>query len=327
MAASIAAARAGVSRVAEHPFMIGADGEPIRGALCSELDPVSFGATRVVALGSRGLSAVLADVPTAGHPVPLLLSMPELRPGWTEADDRIVITKLVAVAAELGHQLVPRVVARGHAGGLAALRSARASMAQATDVCLVAGLDSYWHPDTIDHLIATRQLASAQTRGAFLPGEGAGFLLVGTPTARSFLRLPAVARFAGVGVADEPNTYDSNRENLGRGMTKAVKDALSEAGGKPSIAGVLCDINGQRHRSEELGFVALRLSQTGVQFSDYLAPTDAWGDLGAATGPFLVSAAAQGWARHYRPNRPVLVMTGSMGPLRSAAVLEPGSSR
>lgn len=323
MAGSVAAVRAGISRVTEHPFMVGPDGEPVRGAVHPDLDPALVGVNRIVALGVRALTPILAAVPPSDTPIPLLLSLPESRPGWTEADDRVVTTKLAALALKGGHTVVPRVVARGHAGGLAAIRAARVSLGQAAELCIVGGLDTYWQADTIDHLIETRQLISEETRGAFHPGEGAGFLLLGTRTAGSFLRAQPVAIVSGIGVAQETNTFESNRENLGHGMTDAVRDALSEAGGKPPIARVLCDLNGQRHRSEELGFVALRQSQSGVNFSEFQAPADSWGDLGAASGPFLVALAAEGWRRGYRPQQPVLVMTGSIQELRSAAVLAP----
>ncbi len=55
----------------------------------------------------------------------------------------------------------------------------------AFEACLVGGVDSYFHPDTMEWLDANRQLAGAVSRSGFVPGEGAGFCLLMTERARA----------------------------------------------------------------------------------------------------------------------------------------------
>ena len=48
-----------------------------------------------------------------------------------------------------------------------------------------------------------------------------------------------------------------------------------------------CDINGERYRAEEWGFVCLRLAQYFDDPTGYLSPADHWGDMGAASVPLF----------------------------------------
>ena len=69
----------------------------------------------------------------------------------------------------------------GHAAGLSALAAAvEQSSDGALEACLVGGVDSYFHPDTMEWLDANRQLAGPVSRSGFVPGEGAGFCLLMT---------------------------------------------------------------------------------------------------------------------------------------------------
>ena len=72
----------------------------------------------------------------------------------------------------------------GHAAGLAAIEAAIQQMQQGSlEICLVGGVDSYFQPDTMEWLDENLQLAGAESRSAFVPGEGAGFCLLMTDRA------------------------------------------------------------------------------------------------------------------------------------------------
>ena len=64
------------------------------------------------------------------------------------------------------------------------------------------------------------------------------------------------------------------------------------------INDIYCDINGERYRSEEWGFVCLRLSQYFDNPTAYRSPAECWGDMGAASGPLFAMLAC-------RPSRAV----------------------
>jgi 3-oxoacyl-[acyl-carrier-protein] synthase-1 len=88
------------------------------------------------------------------------------------------------------------------------------------------------------------------------------------------------------------------------------------------VEAVVCDINGERYRSEEWGFTMLRLPETFVDPTAYDAPASCWGDMGAASGPLFVAvavtAAKRGWAKGTR----YLIWNSSEQGHRAAVVLE-----
>lgn len=85
---------------------------------------------------------------------------------------------------------------------------------------------------------------------------------------------------------------------------------------------MICDINGERYRGEEWGFVCLRLSQYFDDPTAYDSPADCWGDMGAASGPLFIMLACQAIARGYAKGPRALLWTSSEGGLRGAAVIE-----
>jgi 3-oxoacyl-[acyl-carrier-protein] synthase-1 len=87
------------------------------------------------------------------------------------------------------------------------------------------------------------------------------------------------------------------------------------------ISDIICDINGERYRGEEWGFVCLRLPQYFNDPTAYRSPADCWGDMGAASGPLFMMLACQAAERGYAKSARCLVWAGSENGLRGAVVL------
>jgi 3-oxoacyl-[acyl-carrier-protein] synthase-1 len=88
---------------------------------------------------------------------------------------------------------------------------------------------------------------------------------------------------------------------------------------------VYCDINGERSRTDDWGFAALR---TGSLFRDptaYRATASQLGDVGAAAAPLNCVLAIQAWRRAYAHGRNAIIWGASWRGLRGAAVLEQGA--
>ena len=110
---------------------------------------------------------------------------------------------------------------------------------------------------------------------------------------------------------------------LGEGLTAAVQTAVSGLNPPAQRVGdVYCDINGERYRSEEWGFVCLRLSHYFDDPTAFHSPAECWGDVGAASGPLLSMLACQAFARGYATGVRALVWASSEGGHRGAAVFE-----
>jgi 3-oxoacyl-[acyl-carrier-protein] synthase-1 len=222
--------------------------------------------------------------------IPVLLTTPELRPGFDQhSADWLVsqITNSRQGALKLGQvHLRPH----GHAGGLEALGIAAHQIERGdVEAVIVAGVDSYFEADTVDWLEDNRQLMNATSRSAFVPGEGAAACLVTTPEFALRLDLPAGKPVLGYARAMEAATIKSDEVCLGHGLTEAVEQLTQRLPEDEVIAAIVSDHNGERYRSDEWGFMALRQGQRFADVTHYLAPAAWWGDLGAASGPLFAT--------------------------------------
>lgn len=330
VAPSAAALRAGISAMGDHPFMIDHLGDPMPGAIDAQLDPGLMGPGRLLALAESALREACTPLSEAPKPrlrLPVYLGLPELRPGFSEQDAKAVgsgLERFEGLPVEISEV---KVSIQGHAAGLVALAAAIEKIQQgAFEACLVGGVDSYFQPDTMEWLDDNRQLAGADARSAFVPGEGAGFCLLMTEQLRKRLGLGTLARVLAVTIGRETKLIKTSDVCLGEGLTATVRAAV---GALPSPTGtindVICDINGERYRGEEWGFVCLRLSEYFDDPTAYRSPADIWGDMGAASGPLFAMLACQAAERGYAKGPHTMVWTSSENGQRSAAVLEFGT--
>lgn len=321
-----AAIRAGIVRVGEHEVLVDAHGEPLRVAQDAKLDPDVPHGDRMLTLGAHCLRLLAERLPL--HPsvmLPLLLSLPEPRPGFSAADERRLEQRIAGPSNGLRLQSV-RTVARGHAGALQALQIAAQLVARSPDgLCVVGGIDSHLEPSTLRWLSSNRRLVEEGSRSGFFPGEGACFAVVASHATRRALGLPSLAVIRSIGIAHETRVIGGELDNLGHGLTDAVMQACGALGGR-RIDRVYCDINGERYRTEEWGFATLRTSQWLRDPADYVAPARQWGDLGAATGTALACLAIAAWQRGYARGPLAMLVAGSDAGLRGALVLEQEAS-
>lgn len=321
--ASAAAVRAGISRVTEHEYLVDAKGEPLRGAFDPGLGVDEPCLARHSALGEYCLAGLAEQLGSRGElALPVVLALPEHRPGWTKEHEKAVERRLARRFGAIVPQTV-RTVARGHAGGLKALQVATQLVDSGMDACVVGGIESYFDPATLAWLGRNRQLMQADARSAFFPGEAACFMLVMHRAAQVGFGLPALGAIRSVGITEERCLIKTDDDNLGEGLAAAVREA---AGGIPSagqlVDQVYSDINGERYRAEEWGMTILRTSPWFRDPSAYIAPAGQWGDVGAASGTLLSMLATVGWARGYASGPLAMVVAGSESGLRGAALLE-----
>jgi 3-oxoacyl-[acyl-carrier-protein] synthase I len=326
-----AAIRAGISRVAGHPFLIAADGEHVGCGRVPLLDPRLTGAERFLEL-ARPLFAELAhklpQVTSLTLDIPLLLALPEARPGFTAAEAVQVAETLGGVAAFGAPRLGIRRAGDGHAGALRGLATAVDLIAGGQeDLCMVVGVDSYLHGETIDWLDADLRLAREDVRGGFPPGEGAVVLLLANENARRRLALPSLAMVRSVAFAMETRPEDAPEGPLGEALAVVYERVLRELQ-RPQerVDDVYCDINDERGRTSDYGFALLRLGEVFRSGTDYISPVAQVGELGAATPLLNCLLAARAWARGYASGPLALVSGSSWGGLRGAALLQEGTN-
>lgn len=335
--ATAAAVRAGLCGFVEHDYLVDDAGEPMRVARVASIDAELQGAERLVAL----LAPVLDEVLTDGHAAPrgrigVAVALPPPRPGGPgEAHEQKLDAGPAAQAvralcrARLGERLGPyQAFPTGHAGGFQALDQARTWLrAGQAEAVIVAGVDSYLAPLTLEWLEAEGQLHGAGlTNNAygFVPGEAAGALLLAGAAAGSGTDVgsaPAWAELLAVGLGRETRLNKSDGVCVGEGLTQALRHALDEVATQGMIDNVVCDMNGEAYRADEYGFSGLRVRDRLRDPTDFLAPADCWGDVGAAGAPLhLLLAASAGRKGHAKG--PLSLLWGSSdGGERGAAII------
>lgn len=310
--------------------MIDRRGEPIRGCLDPLLGLDINGCSRLLALAAPPLQSLLDKVTHASswrEPVPLLLGLPEVRPGWTSADIQHFTQALVG-RQHARSTLQVSVAGLGHASALQAIFKASQRIAQgAADLYLIGGVDSYFELQTLDWLDRNRQLAGEGSRAGFFPGEAASFVALASATALRTLQLPPLAVIGGAYSSQEDRLIKTDTDCIGRGLSAAIAGAVAGIDAvDEKIDGVYCDINGERYRSEEWGFALLRTQQMFRDGTRYIAPANCWGDVGAASGALLCTLTVRAWERGYSQGPRALAWAGSEGGLRSAVLLQQGDS-
>jgi 3-oxoacyl-[acyl-carrier-protein] synthase-1 len=329
-----AAVRAGISGFTQHPFMVDADGEPMHVAACAWLPPDASVVARMSDCLVGAIRGALRDSSANGGPQPawkiaLFVGFPAERPG---------------VPADIGERLrdaleddFPQAFIRtsfargGHAAGFALLRQAQKLLAAGSaDACLIAATDSYLEPDTLEWLEMTEQLHGAAPRNnawGFIPGEGAGAVLVATREAARRHGMTPLAEVVATALAREDKLIRTSEVCVGRGLTNAFQTALADLPAGARITDVVCDMNGDPYRADEFAFAVLRTRERFLTPSEFVAPADCWGDVGAASAPLLLVLTVIALYKAYSNGAAALVWCSSDTGERGAALIARVSSR
>ena len=301
---SAAAVRAGISGFVQHPYMIDTAGEPMRAAIAPWIDIGLSGADRLEALLFPALDQALEPLSShQGEPLntAIALGLPSARPGLPEDIQRQMLGRINKRYAK--HFSSAATFAAGHAAGLIATQAAFTKLAQGTlDACIVAGVDSYIEPLTLEWLEVNDQLHSAgplNNAWGFIPGEAGAALLLMRESVAQAAGLEALAVVLGTGTSMEPKRIKTETVCIGEGLTQAFRSALASLPAGAKVSDIYCDMNGEPYRADEFGFTALRTKESFESASDFTAPADCWGDVAAAGGPLHLALATVAGSKGY----------------------------
>ena len=320
--AAAAAARAGLCGFREHPYMIDTAGEPMRIARVPWLDIDLQGVERFEQLLFPVVDEALLAAPADQQRIGLALGLPPSRPGLP--GDLAVRLKQTAAVRYVGRIAPVLVFEAGHAAGLMALDAALKGLAAGSvQACIVAGVDSYVHPETLEWIEACDQLHGGgplNNAWGFIPGEAAGALLLQRATSQAGPPAP-LAEVVGIGVGKESKLIKTDGVCIGEGLTQAFRAALSQLPAQQRIDNVYCDMNGEAYRADEYGFTCLRTKERFREATDFVAPADCWGDVGAAGGPLHALLAIAACRKGYAKGPLSMVWASSEGGERAASVI------
>ena len=325
--ASAAAARAGICGFSMHPYMIDTAGEPMRIARAPWLDIDLQGAERLCELLFPAVDEALVplgDQLSSHHiRIGLALGLPSVRLGLSTAlsheMQKTIENRYPSLFASI------KLFEVGHAAGHLALSEAVKNCApRLIDVCVVAGVDSYINPETLEWVEECDQLhggGALNNAWGFVPGEAAGALLIATETFARKIHADAYGEIVGIGIGQEKNLIKTDSVCVGEGLTQAFRQALQLLAPDERIHNVFCDLNGETYRASEYGFTTLRTKEHFCSATDFIAPADCWGDVGAASAPLHATLSVISYRKRYGKGPLSMVWGSSEAGERGAAVI------
>jgi len=327
-ASTAAAVRAGISGFEEHPFMINREGDPYMLAMVPSMDPVLTGADRYAALSTPAIHEALEPlrkIKLEGKEIKAIVALPEVRPGLPDDLDERIVNHISAQGNGHYHIEDVRLAFKGHAAGLMAFESAGKHLAKGeSEFYLAGGIDSYIDPDTLDWVEENEQLHVPSNAWGFIPGEAACFCLVCSIDTANRYGLAVKAQLVAISTAHEKNKIKTETVCIGKGLTQAVKGVVSGLPENTKIDHTICDQNGEAYRADEFGFMICRLSKYFTDPSDFMAPADCWGDVGAASGPLFINLITSASEKHYAKGPHTLLWASSEGGERTAVLFQTG---
>ena len=246
------------------------------------------GLAKLAKMAAMVIEEALADMPRDDwvH-IPLLLCVAEPdRPGRLDGLDHRLIADILD---ELGVKFAPQsaIVAHGRVGVAVALAQARTLLAGGCTRVLIAATDSLLTWPTLSHYEREDRLLTARNSNGFMPGEGAGALLVGAGEGQA-----GELVCTGIGFGREAAHLDSGEPLRAEGLSMAIKAALAEAGcAMHDMDFRITDLSGEQYYFKEATLALSRTLRKRKEEFDIWHPAECTGEQGAAAGLAVVALA------------------------------------
>ncbi|MEJ2065837.1 MAG: beta-ketoacyl synthase N-terminal-like domain-containing protein [Reinekea sp.] len=165
----------------------------------------------------------------------------------------------------------------------------------------VGGCDSYASPRILHNLDRKRRLKTFDNLDAFIPGEGAGILLVTTEDVARQNNCPVYARLTGSKRGFEEGHLECDAPYRGDGLASCVTQLLEATEPAPNVAHIYTSQNGEEYWAKEWGTTYIRNSERFEYEFSINHPAECIGDTGAACGVIIAGLAAMAhWKGHIK---------------------------
>lgn len=316
-------------------YLVDRVGEPMSLCRLPSIGDHIMGLERLVALGGPALTQAAFPWLAAERkksqnvkPLPVIVALPaKNRPGF---DPRIPGHLLQGLEARsrvpIDHGHSGMVFGCRGGGVLAFQKGVELLRAGNHDAVVVGGIDTFFDPDALEWLDRELRLHSTHTENGFIPGEGAGFVVLAKRSRAG--ELPKRGQVLSTAMETEPHPYGSEEPCLGHGITAAVRQAVFVLGPKSRrIPWVLNDVVNERHRVDEQSYVMARAFESFAPDLEVEQPLLKAGDLGAAGVAIAVAIATTKWETRCAPGDLALICACSEGPERGAMLVSEDPER
>jgi len=147
----------------------------------------------------------------------------------------------------------------------------------------VGALDSYMDTELLDLLTLNGRIHSRTTPHGLIPGEAAAIFIIAAPQGDKGSAVLGTVKSAFNGY--ERENLSAPQAALGRGLAKPLRRAFETY----TPDRFLADLNGERWRSEDIGFALSSARIPDALLADFETPIGQTGDCGAANGLIMAS--------------------------------------
>lgn len=304
-----ASVRAGISRFSEtaihdkrfEPFVMSILPDGVLPPLEPEVDKIvgiTARQSRMLRLAAPALQEASEDAPDIEN-IPLYLGVPEPLPGRPKPVDDLFLEHFSAQSGVHFNVAESKLFPQGHAAGLFAIEEAMQSLASGTNqFTIVGGVDTYLDLYLLSSLDMENRILGTNTMDGFIPGEGAGFLLLGSLDKIGVLGKEPIAKIQAVGTGYEKGHRYSEEVYQGDGLTEAFQAMFaSNNGSVGKIRTVYAGLNGENLGAKEWGVAYMRNRDHFDENFCFEHPVDCFGDPGAALGTLMTGLSAIGIAK------------------------------
>ena len=301
-----ASVRAGITRFSEtaihdkrfEPFVMSILPDEVLPPLEPEVDKI-IGITarqsRMLRLAAPAIQEALENVPDIEN-IPLYLGVPEPLPGRPKPVDDLFLEHLSAQSGVHFNVAESKLFPQGRSAGLFAIENAMQRLASGTSqFVIVGGVDTYVDLYLLGTLDMEGRILGLGTMDGFVPGEGAAFLLLGSPDKSSILSNEPLARIQAVGTGYEEGHRYSEEVYRGDGLAEVFQATFSSDNGSiGKVRTVYAGLNGENFGAKEWGVAYMRNKDYFDDDFRLEHPVDCFGDPGATLGPLMTGLSAIG---------------------------------
>lgn len=296
-ASTCAAIRAAIDNFQETRFM-DSGGEWILGCEVALEEPWR-GTRKLAKMLAQAVKECVQQASADISSTPLLLCLAESeRPG---RPDRLANRVFFETQEELDLRFHPdsTCIEHGRVGGLVALQHARRMLYEgAHSQVIVAGVDSLLNAASLRVYEERHRLLTSRNSDGFIPGEGAGAILI---EAASRGHSDALQCF-GLGFGVEQATLESDSPLRADGLTNALKQAFQESDTHmDNMDFRIVDVAGEQYWFKESALVIGRFLRIHKQQFPLLHLTDCIGETGAAIGPLSIAYLKTAFEKDFAP--------------------------
>lgn len=284
-----------------------------------ELEQPWRGLTKLAKMAALAIDEAAESLPRAQWgALPLLLCVAEAeRPGrMAGLDDEL----FGQVQHELGASFHKdsAVVAHGRVAVAVALLRARELIAAGHARVLIAATDSLLSWPTLSHYEREDRLLTGRNSNGFMPGEGAGALLV-----EGAHGSPGELACTGLGFGREAAPIDSEEPLRADGLSQAIQGALADAGiAMHDIDYRITDLSGEQYYFKEAALALSRTLRQRKETFDIWHPAESIGEAGAAAGTAVLALAHAACSKAYTLGPAILAHLANDAGQRAALTLD-----